>query len=64
MQFQSDIIGTPVLRPRCVETTAMGAAYLAGLAVGYWMSRGDVASNWQIDRVFQPAISLGTAISR
>ena len=57
MQIQSDIIQTPVARPKCVETTAMGAAYLAGLAVGYWMSRGDVASNWQIDRVFQPAIS-------
>ena len=54
MQFQSDIIGTPVLRPRCVETTAMGAAYLAGLAVGYWKSKEDVKKNWAIDRTFTP----------
>ena len=54
MQFQSDIIGTPVLRPRCVETTAMGAAYLAGLAVGYWKSKEDVVKNWAIDRTFTP----------
>jgi glycerol kinase len=54
MQFQSDIIGTPVLRPRCVETTAMGAAYLAGLAVGYWKSKEDVQKNWAIDRTFTP----------
>ena len=54
MQFQSDVIGTPVLRPRCVETTAMGAAYLAGLAVGYWKSKEDVKKNWAIDRTFTP----------
>ena len=54
MQFQSDIIGTPVLRPKCVETTAMGAAYLAGLAVGYWKSKEDVVKNWAIDRTFTP----------
>ena len=54
MQFQSDIIGTLVLRPRCVETTAMGAAYLAGLAVGYWKSKEDVIKNWAIDRTFTP----------
>ena len=54
MQFQADIIGTKVLRPRCVETTAMGAAYLAGLAVGYWSSKEDVVKNWAIDRVFEP----------
>ena len=54
MQFQSDIIGTPVLRPKCVETTAMGAAYLAGLAVGYWTSKEDVIKNWAINRAFTP----------
>ncbi len=54
MQFQSDVIHAPVHRPVCVETTAMGAAYLAGLAVGYWNSREDVMKNWQIDKVFQP----------
>ena len=54
MQFQSDIMGAPVHRPVCVETTAMGAAYLAGLAVGYWESKEAVVKNWQIDKVFQP----------
>lgn len=54
MQFQSNIIDAPVHRPMCVETTAMGAAYLAGLAVGYWRSKEEVIKNWQIDRVFKP----------
>ena len=57
MQTQSDIIDAPVQRPKCVETTAMGAAYLAGLAVGYWSSKEDVIKNWAIDRTFEPAIS-------
>ena len=56
MQAQSDIIDAPVERPVCVETTAMGAAYLAGLAVGYWESKEDVIRNWAVDRTFQPAI--------
>ena len=56
MQTQSDLIDAPVQRPRCVETTAMGAAYLAGLAVGYWSSKDDVIKNWAIDRTFEPAI--------
>ena len=54
MQFQSDILNTEVRRPRCVETTAMGAAYLAGLAVGYWKDKNDVINNWNIDREFHP----------
>lgn len=54
MQFQSDILDTAVCRPRCVETTAMGAAYLAGLAVGYWKDKEDVIKNWNIDRKFEP----------
>ena len=54
MQFQSDIINAPVKRPSCVETTAMGTAYLAGLAVGYWNSKEDVIKNWAIDKVFSP----------
>ncbi len=54
MQFQSDIINTEVLRPACVETTAMGAAYLAGLAVGYWSNKGEVIKNWSVDREFKP----------
>ena len=57
MQMQSDIIQAPVNRPVCVETTAMGAAYLAGLAVGYWKSKEDVIQNWAIDRTFTPEIS-------
>ena len=57
MQIQADIIGVPVRRPVCVETTAMGAAYLAGLAVGYWESKEDVLKNWEVDEVFNPVIS-------
>ena len=57
MQMQADISGAPVNRPMCVETTAMGAAYLAGLAVGYWSGKEDVIKNWAIDRTFTPAIS-------
>lgn len=57
MQTQADIIGAPVNRPCCVETTAMGAAYLAGLAVGYWADKEDVRKNWAIDRTFTPEIS-------
>ena len=56
MQTQSDISDAPVLRPRCVETTAMGAAYLAGLAVGYWENLSEIRKNWAIDRTFQPEI--------
>ena len=56
MQTQSDIINAPVKRPCCVETTAMGAAYLAGLAVGYWKDKEEVRKNWAIDRTFEPQI--------
>lgn len=57
MQTQADISNAPVYRPKCVETTAMGAAYLAGLAVGYWKNKEEVVKNWAIDRTFEPAIS-------
>ena len=57
MQTQSDISGCPVNRPSCVETTAMGAAYLAGIAVGYWKDKEDVIANTSLDRTFTPAIS-------
>jgi len=54
MQFQSDMLGVEVERPKVQETTALGAAYLAGLAVGYWKDQADIAQNWQIDRNFSP----------
>lgn len=56
MQTQANLSNAPVKRPQCVETTAMGAAYLAGLAVGYWRSKEEVKANWAIDRVFEPEI--------
>ena len=54
MQFQADMIDAPVKRPECIETTAIGAAYLAGLAVGYWKDKEDVVSNQKLDRIFEP----------
>ena len=57
MQSQADISNAPVLRPKCVETTAMGAAYLAGLAVGYWENQQQICQNWSVDRTFIPEIS-------
>ena len=56
MQTQADLINAPVHRPVCVETTAMGAAYLAGLAVGYWKSLEEIKENWAIDQIFEPSI--------
>ena len=57
MQFQADLLATKVIRPRVTETTALGAAYLAGLAVGYWKSTEDVLQNWAVDHKFTPAIT-------
>ena len=57
MQFQTDISDAPIVRPSCVETTAMGASYLAGLAVGYWADKDDVIKNWAVDRKFIPVMS-------
>jgi glycerol kinase len=57
MQFQADILGKPVNRPKVAETTALGAAYLAGLAVGFWKDQQDVARNWQLDQRFDPQMS-------
>jgi len=59
MQFQADILGTPVVRPVVKETTALGAAYLAGLAVGYWTGREEIARNWAADRRFEPGMNPG-----
>lgn len=60
MQFQSDLLGVPVDRPQVVETTALGAAYLAGLAVGVWNSKEDLISNWQLNRRFEPTMDEET----
>ena len=57
VQTQADISNAPVLRPQCVETTAMGAAYLAGLALGYWKNTDEIRKNWAVDRSFSPMIS-------
>ncbi len=57
MQFQADVLGVPVERPMIVETTALGTAYLAGLAVGFWRDREQIANNWKIDRRFDPTMS-------
>jgi glycerol kinase len=56
MQFQADLLNTVVRRPVVSETTALGAAYLAGLAVGYWTDLGDIAENWALEREFRPGL--------
>ena len=57
MQFQADVLGVPVVRPKISETTALGAAYLAGLAIGYWKDQSALASQWQVERIFEPHMS-------
>jgi glycerol kinase len=61
MQFQADISRCPVIRPKVLETTALGAAYLAGLAVGYWKDVDELREQWSIDRVFKPQMSQENA---
>jgi glycerol kinase len=61
MQFQADVLGVPVVRPKVHETTALGAAYLAGLAVGYWTGDAEIDRQWQAERVFEPAMSTDRA---
>jgi glycerol kinase len=56
LQLQADLLGVPVLRPRITETTALGAAYLAGIGVGLWGGRDEVAAKWQLERRFEPRI--------
>ena len=63
MQFQADLLGVPVVRPAVTETTALGAAYLAGLAVGYWKSIDDVSGQWKVDRRFEPAMPRDAAMT-
>jgi glycerol kinase len=64
MQTQADLLGIPVVRPTVVETTALGAAYLAGLATGVWRSQAELASHWRAERVFEPSISRDQAAAR
>src|SRR6185312_3460396 len=64
MQFQADVLGVPVVRPRITETTALGAAYLAGLGVGFWSSLDELARNWQVERRFEPRMSRDEATAR
>jgi len=64
MQFQSDLLGTTVRRPKVSETTALGAAYLAGLAVGYWKDEQEIAKNWILDQQFEPALDQSDRESR
>ncbi len=64
MQFQADILQVPVVRPKVIETTALGAAYLAGLATGFWQSRAEVSRVWQTDRTFEPEMSADEAAYR
>jgi glycerol kinase len=63
MQFQADVLGVPVVRPRITETTALGAAYLAGLAVGYWKDAHEIAAQWQAERRFEPGMERASAES-
>jgi glycerol kinase len=59
MQFQADLVGVPVVRPAVTETTALGAAYLAGLAVGFWSGTDEIASLWRVEKRFEPTIATG-----
>jgi glycerol kinase len=60
MQFQSDILGVPVVRPKVAETTALGAAYAAGYAVGFWTSYDEMRDNWGKDKEWEPKMEAGT----
>jgi glycerol kinase len=57
MQFQADLLGVPVVRPAIIETTALGAAYLAGLAVGFWKDVGEISTQWKVDKTFEPKMA-------
>ena len=64
MQFQADILQAPVVRPKIIETTALGAAFLAGLAVGFWKDQSEIESIWQTDRVFEPTMKASEVVQR
>jgi len=61
MQFQADILGVPVVRPKVTESTALGAAYLAGLAVGFWKKPQEIATQWQVEQRFEPKMPRAQA---
>ena len=61
MQFQADVLGVPIVRPEVAETTALGAAYLAGLAVGYWQGEDDITRNWRAGQTFTPQMDRAPA---
>jgi glycerol kinase len=64
MQHQADLLGVPVIRPRIIETTALGAAYLAGLTAGVWSDTAEIAAHWQVERIFEPQISRDAAAQK
>jgi glycerol kinase len=64
MQIQADLTGVPVVRPRVQETTALGAAYLAGLATGVWMDTDEISARWQVERTFEPVLDPARAAER
>jgi glycerol kinase len=64
MQIQADFLGVPVVRPKVTETTALGAAYLAGLAVGLWSSTQDIAKQWSVDRRFEPSMASADRVAK
>jgi len=64
MQMQADLLGVPVVRPTVTETTALGAAYLAGLATGFWKDEAEIAALWSRDRAFEPTLSRGESAAR
>ncbi len=64
LQFQADLLGVPVVRPKVTETTALGAAYLAGLAVGFWDPVESLAKHWQVDRRFEPSAAPADVAAR
>ena len=64
MQFQADLLGIPVLRPKVIETTALGAAYLAGLSCGLFAGTDELAAQWRVERTFHPTLSRAHAAER
>ena len=64
MQFQADLLGVAIRRPQVAETTALGAAYLAGLAVGYWQDESEISGNWALEREFVPSLSRSVSDER